>query len=65
MMKGHLGWNFASTSLGAEITRNLVEMVQAKTIKTVIGKVVDFADVPEAFEAMAASKTTGRIIVRL
>jgi len=65
MMKGHLGWNFASTSLGAEITRNLVEMVQAKAIKTVIGKVVDFADVPEAFEAMAASKTTGRIIVRL
>jgi NADPH2:quinone reductase len=65
MMKAHLGWNFASTSLGAEITRNLVDMVLAKTIKTVIGKVVDFADVPEAFEAMAASKTTGRIVVRL
>ena len=65
MMKAHLGWNFAPTSLGAEITRNLVELYKAKKIHTVIGKVVDFSQVPQAFEAMAASKTMGRIVVQL
>ncbi len=40
-------------------------MVLAGQIHTVIGKVVDFSQVPEAFEAMAASQTTGRIVVQL
>src|ERR1700761_2824410 len=65
MVKANMGWNFAPSSLGAEITRNLVELYRAKKIRTVIGQVVDFAQVPRAFEEMAASKTTGRIIVRL
>jgi len=65
MMKAHLGWNFASTSLGAHITRSLVDLYLAKKIHTVIGKVVDFSRVPQAFEDMAAAKTTGRIVVRL
>jgi NADPH2:quinone reductase len=65
MMKAHMGWNFASSSLGAEITRNLVEMYRGKKIHTVVGKVVDFSQVPQAFEDMAAAKTTGRIVVQL
>jgi D-arabinose 1-dehydrogenase-like Zn-dependent alcohol dehydrogenase len=65
MMKARMGWNFASSSLGAEITRNLVEMYKAKKIHTVIGKMVDFSQVPQAFEEMAAAKTTGRIVVQL
>ncbi len=65
MMKAHTGWNFASSAKGAEITRQLVDLYLNGTIRTVIGDVVDFAQVPEAFEAMAASRTTGRIVVRL
>ena len=65
MMKAHTGWNFASSSKGADITRQLVDLYRAQKIRTVIGSVVDFADVPAAFEAMAASKTTGRIVVQL
>ncbi|MDB5393220.1 MAG: alcohol dehydrogenase [Rhodospirillales bacterium] len=65
MMKAHTGWNFASSGKGADITRQLVDLYLKKKIRTVIGSVVDFADVPAAFEAMAASKTTGRIVVRL
>jgi NADPH2:quinone reductase len=65
MMKAGMGWNFASTSMGAEINRQLVDLYLNKKIRAVIGSVVDFADVPAAFEAMAASKTTGRIVVRL
>ena len=52
-------------SIGAEITRNLVALYREKNIRTVIGQVVDFSQVPQAFEDMAASRTTGRIIVRL
>ena len=65
MLKQRMGWNFPPSSLGAEITRNLVNLLAAGKIRTVIGKVVDFADVPAAFEAMAASKTVGRTVVRL
>jgi NADPH2:quinone reductase len=65
MMKAHMGWNFAPSSLGATITRSLVDLYLAKKIHTVIGKVVDFSQVPQAFEDMAAAKTTGRIVVQL
>jgi NADPH2:quinone reductase len=64
-MKAHTGWNFAPASLGAEITRNLVDLYRSRKIRTVIGQVVDFSEVPQAFEDMAASRTTGRIVVRL
>ena len=65
MMKAHMGWNFAPTSLGAHITRSLVDLFVAKKLHTVIGKVVDFSQVPQAFEDMAAARTTGRIVVQL
>jgi NADPH:quinone reductase-like Zn-dependent oxidoreductase len=65
MVKQHTGWNFAPTSLGADITRRLVDLALAGKIRPVIGAVVDFADVPAAFEAMAASRTTGRTVVQL
>jgi NADPH2:quinone reductase len=65
MLKRHMGWNFASTSLGAEITRNLVDLLVAGKIRPVIGRVCDFSEVPDAFEAMAAGKTVGRTVVRM
>ena len=65
MMKAHTGWNFAASAMGAEITAKLVDFYLAKKIRTVIGEVVPFTDVPRAFEDMAASKTTGRIVVQV
>jgi NADPH2:quinone reductase len=65
MMKQHTGWNFAGRSVGANITKKLVDLYLAKKIRTVIGEVVPFSEVPQAFEDVAASKTTGRIIVQL
>lgn len=65
MLKHGMGWNFPSSRLGAEITRKIVELILAKKVRTVIGSVVDFSQVPAAFEAMAASKTIGRTVVKL
>ncbi|HTJ63722.1 MAG TPA: zinc-binding dehydrogenase [Alphaproteobacteria bacterium] len=65
MMKAHTGWNFAPHSKGAEITKGIVDLYTAGKIKAVIGSTVDFSQVPQAFEAMAASKTTGRTVVRV
>jgi len=65
MMKGLLGWNLPSDALGAEITRNIVEMVTTKRIRPVVGNVVEFEDVPAALEAMGNRETVGRTVVRL
>jgi NADPH2:quinone reductase len=65
MMKKAMGWNFASDELGARIMRDIVDLVVAKQIKPVIGRVVDFADLPAAMEAMANRETVGRTIVKL
>ncbi len=65
MVKQATGWNFPSNELGAEINRQIIDMVTAKRIRPVVGKVVAFEDVPSAVEAMATRETVGRTIVRL
>jgi NADPH2:quinone reductase len=65
MMKQATGWNFPSNELGAEINRQIIDMVKAKRIRPVVGKVVAFEDVPSAVEAMANRETVGRTIVQL
>lgn len=65
MMKQMMGWNLPSNELGAEISRQIVDRVQAGRIRPVIGRVVDFGDVPEAIEAMANRETVGRTIIKL
>lgn len=65
MMKGLLGWNLAPDRLGVEITRTIVEMVKAGRIRPVVGRVVEFEDVPAACEAMGNRETVGRTIVKL
>ena len=65
MMKKGMGWNFASDALGARITREIAELVLAKHVKPVIGRVVEFEELPAAIEAMASRETVGRTIVKL
>jgi len=65
MMKKGMGWNFVSDERGRAIMHEIVELVRRKQVRPVIGRVVDFEDVPAAVEAMANRQTTGRTIVRV
>ena len=65
MMKGLLGWNLPSDRLGAEITRTVVDMVEAGRVRAVVGRVVEFEEIPEAITAMANRETVGRVVVKL
>ncbi len=65
MLKTRMGWNLASDALGDRITREIVELVLAKQIKPVIGRVVELEELPAAIDAMANRQTVGRTIVKL
>ena len=65
MMKKGMGWNFAPSQLGERITREVAELVLRKQVRPVIGRVVEFEEIPAAIEAMANRKTVGRTIVKL
>jgi NADPH2:quinone reductase len=65
MVKTAMGWNFATTELGAKIMREIVELVLAGKIKPIVGETITFEEIPTAIEAMANRQTTGRTIVML
>jgi NADPH2:quinone reductase len=65
MLKKGMGWNFAPDALGARITREIVERVRAGELRPVVGRVVEFEELPGAIDAMAGRKTVGRTIVKL
>ena len=65
MLKTAMGWNFASAALGDKIMREIVELVLAHEIKPVVGRTIDFDDIPAAIEAMAERRSIGRTIVML
>jgi NADPH:quinone reductase len=62
-IKQAMGWNVARRELGERITREIVELVRAKSIRPVIGATVSFDQLPAAVDAMARRETTGRTIV--
>jgi NADPH:quinone reductase len=63
MLKTAMGWNFASTGLGAHINHEIVALVEKGAVRAVIGDVVGFDGLPAAMEAMANRESTGRTIV--
>jgi NADPH:quinone reductase len=65
LLKKSMGWNFVPAQRGAEITRAVVDLVLAKKVRPVIGRVAEFEDLPAAIEAMANRQTVGRTIVKL
>ena len=65
MLKKGMGWNFVSDRLGEKITRQVVELVLAKKVKPVVGRVVEFEEIPAAIEALANRQTVGRTIAKL
>jgi len=64
-MKSAIGANFAPRSLGVRIQREIVDLVLAGAVKPVIGRVVDFAELPAALAAMVNRDTVGRVVGRL
>jgi NADPH2:quinone reductase len=65
LVKKSMGWNFVPARRGAEINRAVVELVLAKKVRPVVGRVVAFEELPAAIEAMANRETVGRTIVKL
>jgi NADPH:quinone reductase-like Zn-dependent oxidoreductase len=65
MLKTAMGWNFASAALGDKIMREIVQLVLDQEIKPVVGRTIDFEDIPLAIEAMADRRAIGRTIVML
>ena len=63
MLKTAMGWNFAPAELGTRVMAEIVELARAQKIKAVVGRVVDFGEVPAAIEALADRSTTGRTVV--
>lgn len=65
MIKQAMGWNLPSNELGAQIMRDVVDMVKAGRVRAVVGKVAEFEELPAAVTAMANRETVGRTIVQL
>lgn len=64
-MKRGIGFNFVPEESGRQMMREINELVLAKRVKPVIGRVVDFEEVPGAIEDLCGRKTVGRTIVKL
>jgi len=65
LMKKGMGWNFATDELGQKMNDGIIDLVRKGKIRPVIGKIVDFEEVPQAIVAMANRQTVGRTIVKL
>jgi NADPH2:quinone reductase len=64
-IKRATGWNLIPRSVGDEVHRTLVELLEAGRIAPVIGRTVPFAELPAALEAMERRETIGRSVVRV
>ncbi len=57
------GMNFLSTAQGVDIWSRLLHLTRAGKIRSVIGRQINFADVPAELEALERRETTGRTLV--
>jgi len=58
------GMNFASTAQGIEVWSRILHLARAGSVRPVIGKVIEFTEVPGWLERLEGRDTTGRIVVR-
>lgn len=65
MIKRATGWNLTPKRVGDEVHAALDALLAAGTIHPVVGKVVDFEEIPNALETFEARETVGRTVVRL
>jgi NADPH2:quinone reductase len=59
------GMNFLPTATGVQMWADLMQLAHAGTIRAIIGREIDFADVPAALMAQENRETTGRTVVAL
>ncbi len=64
-LKTGMGWNFPPSELGERIMGEIVRLVLAKKIKAVVGRVIDFEEIPSAIDAMGRRETRGRTVAVL
>jgi len=64
-MKQGMGWNFCPSALGASIMEEVVGLVRAGAVRSVIGRVVGFDDIPAELEALFGRETVGRTVALL
>jgi D-arabinose 1-dehydrogenase-like Zn-dependent alcohol dehydrogenase len=57
--------NFMSTADGVRIWRNVLQMARQGRIRAVVGKEIEFDNVPRALEAIERRETTGRTVVHV
>jgi len=65
MTKRATGFNVVPRSVGEDIQRSLESLLDAGKIRPIIGRTVDFADLPAALDDMEDRKTVGRTVVVL
>jgi NADPH:quinone reductase len=64
-LKTAMGWNFVPAALGERIMREIIDLVRAEKIRAVVGRVIDFGEIPAEIEAMANRETMGRTVAVL
>ena len=57
------GMNFLATAQGVDIWSRILHLTRAGTIRPVIGRQIEFGDVPDGLEALERRETTGRTVV--
>jgi NADPH2:quinone reductase len=58
------GMNFVSTAQGIDIWSRILHLARAGTIRAVIGRQIEFAQVPSGLEDLEQRSTIGRTVVR-
>jgi NADPH2:quinone reductase len=58
------GMNFVSTSQGIDIWNRILQLARAGTIRPVIGRQIEFEEVPTGLEDLEQRATIGRTVVR-
>ncbi len=64
-LKGALGWNLPTRTLGEHIHQNILELYHNGSIRAVVDRDIGFEDIPRGINAMAQRETTGRVIARV
>ena len=64
-LKTAMGWNFVPAELGDRVMGEIVALLAAEKVRPVVGRVVDFAELPSALDVLANRETMGRVVVML
>ena len=64
-IKGAMGWNFVPDELGAQIMRDILDLVRTGAVRPIVGDTIDFAEIPTALTRLRDRQTVGRTVAML